>query len=35
MAMAKKEGKCPCGVEMKKVGANSAWARHNRRELSR
>ena len=36
MAMAKKEGKCPCGTDtMKEVPSNSAWAKHNRRELSR
>lgn len=33
MAMANKEGKCPCGKEMKAVPRNSAWAKHNRREL--
>ena len=35
MAMAKKDGKCPCGTEMKAVAANSAWAKHNRAELSK
>lgn len=36
MAMSKKEGKCPCGTDtMKEVPANSAWARHNRAELSK
>lgn len=35
MAMAKKEGKCPCGTEMKAVSTNSAWAKHNREELSK
>ncbi len=33
MGMAKKEGKCVCGKEMKKVAADSAWAKHNRKEL--
>lgn len=36
MAMSKKEGKCPCGTDtMKEVPANSAWAKHNRTELSK
>jgi|YelNatPaOPRAMG01_1025707.scaffolds.fasta_scaffold60800_2 hypothetical protein len=36
MAMSKKEGKCPCGTdEMKEVPTNSAWAKHNRAELSK
>ena len=36
MAMAKKEGKCPCGSDtMKEVPVNSAWAKHNRAELSK
>ncbi len=35
VGMAKKEGKCPCGKEMKAVAADSAWAKHNRKELSR
>ena len=36
MAMSKKEGKCPCGSDtMKKVPADSAWAKHNRAELSK
>jgi len=36
MAMAKKEGKCPCGSDtMKEVPSNSAWAKHNRAALSK
>jgi len=35
MSMSKKEGKCTCGKEMKAVAANSAWAKHNRKELSK
>ncbi len=35
MTVAKKEGKCVCGKEMKAVAADSAWAKHNLRELSR
>lgn len=36
MTMAAKGGHCACGAhspEMKKVAANSAWAKHNRRAL--
>ncbi len=33
MSMANKEGKCPCGKEMKAVPRNSAWAKHNLKEL--
>jgi hypothetical protein len=33
MTMSNKEGKCPCGDDMKKVAADSAWAKHNRRAL--
>ena len=38
MSMAKKEGKCACGEHapnMKAVAADSAWAKHNREELSK
>jgi len=36
MAMSKKEGKCPCGSDtMKEVPANSAWAKQNRKALSK
>jgi len=38
MSMAKKEGKCACGAhapDMKAVAPNSAWAKHNRAELSK
>ena len=38
MSMAKKEGKCACGEHspnMKAVAADSAWAKHNRKELSK
>lgn len=35
MSMAKNAGKCTCGKEMKKVALNSAWAKHNRQELSK
>lgn len=33
MGMSNKEGKCVCGDEMKAVPRDSAWARHNRKEL--
>lgn len=35
MSMAKKDGKCPCGTAMKAVAPDSAWAKHNRKELSK
>lgn len=36
MAMSKKEGKCPCGTDtMKEVPASSAWAKTNRKALSK
>jgi len=33
MGMSNKEGKCVCGDEMKAVPRDSAWAKHNRKEL--
>jgi hypothetical protein len=33
MSMSNKEGKCPCGKEMKAVARDSTWAKHNRKEL--
>lgn len=33
MGMSNKEGKCVCGKEMKAVPRDSAWAKHNRKEL--
>jgi hypothetical protein len=33
MGMSNKEGKCTCGDEMKAVPRDSAWAKHNQREL--
>lgn len=38
MSMAKHEGKCACGAHapnMKAVPVDSAWAKHNREELSK
>jgi hypothetical protein len=33
MGMSNKAGKCTCGDEMKAVPRDSAWAKHNRKEL--
>jgi hypothetical protein len=32
-AMANKEGKCPCGDDMKAVARDSQWAKDNRKGL--